>query len=281
MPFLERAGEPTLYYEVDDFTDPWKPAPWLLLQHGYARSSKFWRAMVPYLSRFFRVIRPDSRGHGRSGKNFDLKQGIGIPAYSKDFNDLLDHLGVESVHLCGESSGGTIAFALAAECPERVRTLTVISSPVYMTEEDKQSSLGEYPDRVTALRAAGSRGWLEASNAGRRFPPDADPRMLAWTLDEMGSSDVEVLIALYEWLSNANATPYLTRIKAPVLGLYPQGGIITKDEHLEALREHVNDVRIVRVPSRYHSINIFSPATCAMQLLYFISQHEGIACTEA
>jgi 3-oxoadipate enol-lactonase len=281
MPYLTRAGEPSLYYELDDYTDPWKQAPYLLLQHGYARSSKFWRAMVPYLSRFYRVIRPDSRGLGRSGKDFDLKRGLGIEAYQKDLNDLLDHLGAASVHLCGESSGGTIAFALAAECPARIRTLTVISSPVYMTEEDKKSALGGYPDRVTALRALGARGWLEASNAGRRFPPDADPGMLAWTLDEMGSSDLEVLIALFEWISNIDTTPYLAKIEAPVLGLYPQGGIITKDEHLDALRAHVRDLRIVRIPSRYHSINVFSPASCATQLLHFVSQHDGIACREA
>jgi 3-oxoadipate enol-lactonase len=61
MPYLNRTGEPLLYYELDDYTDPWKQAPYLLLQHGYARSSKFWRARVPYVSRFYCVIRPDTR----------------------------------------------------------------------------------------------------------------------------------------------------------------------------------------------------------------------------
>ena len=30
MPYVERANEPTLYYELDDYTDPWKKAPILL-----------------------------------------------------------------------------------------------------------------------------------------------------------------------------------------------------------------------------------------------------------
>jgi 3-oxoadipate enol-lactonase len=280
MPFFERAGQPRLYYELDDYTDPWADAPCILLQHGYARSSKFWRAMVPYLSRFYRVIRPDMRGLGRSGKDFVAEEGISLPAYRQDFTDLLDHLGIESVHLCGESSGGTLALSFAADCAQRVRTLTLISSPVYMTEEDKKSSLGGYSNRIDALKAMGARGWLEASNAGRRFPPDADPRMLEWTLDEMGSSDLDVLLAMFRLISNADATPYLPRITAPVLGLYPQGGVITKDEHLEVLREKLRDVRIVRVPSRYHSIQVFAPATCALHLLHFVSQHDGITCRE-
>jgi pimeloyl-ACP methyl ester carboxylesterase len=158
-------------YELDDYTDPWKNAPCIMLQHGYARSSKFWRAWVPYLSRFYRVIRPDLRGLGQSSKDLDLENGINLAGYLRDFNDLLDHLGVESVHYCGESSAGTLGMAFAAECPQRVRTLSIISAPVAMTEEDKQSSLAGHPNRIEALRKMGSRGWLEASNAGGDFPP--------------------------------------------------------------------------------------------------------------
>ena len=67
MPFLERAGQPRLHYELDDYTDPWKKAPCIMLQHGYARSANFWRAWIPYLSRFYRVLRLDLRGLGESG----------------------------------------------------------------------------------------------------------------------------------------------------------------------------------------------------------------------
>ncbi|MGZ5118225.1 MAG: alpha/beta fold hydrolase, partial [Burkholderiales bacterium] len=92
MPYLERAGQPRLYYDLDDYTDPWKNAPYILLQHGYARSSKFWRAWIPYLSRFYKVIRPDLRGLGQSAKNFDLERGINLDAYLGDLTGLLDHL---------------------------------------------------------------------------------------------------------------------------------------------------------------------------------------------
>ena len=173
MPFLERPGKPRLHYELDDYTDPWKNAPYIMLQHGYARSARFWRFCVPYLARFYKVLRLDLRGLGLSGTDFDLETGITLDDYLNDFTDLLDHLGIESAHYCGESSAGTLGMAFAAERPRRVRTLSVISSPVFMTEEDKQSALHGYPNRVEALRQMGGRGWLEASNAGRRFPADA------------------------------------------------------------------------------------------------------------
>ena len=280
MPFLERTGEPRLHYELDDYTDPWKKAPCILLQHGYARSTKFWRAWVPYLARFYRVLRLDLRGLGESGRDFDLAKGLNLDAYLNDFTDLLDHLEIDAVHYCGESSAGTLGMAFAAERPQRVRTLCVISSPVAMSEEDKVSALGGHPDRITALRKMGSRGWLEASNAGRRFPANADPALLAWTLDEMGKSDVEVLIAMFRFVSSIDAAPYLPNIAAPVLAIYPAAGVITKDEHTDLLREKVHNLRLVRMPLQAHSLQIVAPATCALEVLYFIAQHDGIACRE-
>jgi 3-oxoadipate enol-lactonase len=280
MPLLERKNAPSLYYELDDFTDPWRDAPYILLQHGYARSSKFWRAWVPYLSRFYKVIRMDLRGLGQSSKDFDLTTGFTAKNLIQDFNDLLDHLKVDSVHYCGESSAGTLGLAFAAECPQRVRTLTVISSPVAMSEEDKVSSLGKYTNRIDALRAGGARGWLEASNAGRRFPADADPALLAWTLDEMSKSDTEVLVELFKFVSNVDTAPMLPKIAAPVLAIYPKAGVITKDEHTDALKKQIRNLKMVRVPLQAHSLQIVAPALCANEVLYFASQHDGIVCRE-
>ena len=59
MPSLKRHGEPAIHYEIDDYTDPWKQAPVLLLQHGFGRSHRVWYSWVPYLSRFYKVVRPD------------------------------------------------------------------------------------------------------------------------------------------------------------------------------------------------------------------------------
>jgi 3-oxoadipate enol-lactonase len=71
LPYLERNGKPTLHYRVDDYTDPWRATPTIVLQHGFGRSSQFWYSWVPYLSRFYKVVRPDLRGLGASPPDFD------------------------------------------------------------------------------------------------------------------------------------------------------------------------------------------------------------------
>ena len=53
-------------YHVDDHTDPWKPAATLLLLHAAMGHSRRFYGWVPGLSRDYRVVRMDLRGHGDS-----------------------------------------------------------------------------------------------------------------------------------------------------------------------------------------------------------------------
>ena len=70
MPFLTRPCQPELHYDIDDFTDPWRHAPYLILQHGFGRSGRFWYSWVPYLARFYKVVRPDARGGLKPSTSF-------------------------------------------------------------------------------------------------------------------------------------------------------------------------------------------------------------------
>ncbi|MGZ8230658.1 MAG: tripartite tricarboxylate transporter substrate-binding protein [Burkholderiales bacterium] len=126
MPRLDRTAGPSLHYALDDYTDTWKDAPYVILQHGHGRSGRFWYRWVSYLSRFYKVVRPDVRGLGESSGEFDVDNDSTLTAYVEDLAAIIDALGAQSVHFCGESMGGQIgskAPARAAEAalpPERV-----------------------------------------------------------------------------------------------------------------------------------------------------------------
>jgi len=280
MPYVERVNKPTLHYELDDFTDPWKKAPVILLQHGFARNSRFWYSWVPYLSRFYRIVRPDLRGLGKSSTKFNFDTELTLESYLTDMNAIIEHVGAESVHFCGESLGGILGMTFAAEYPHRVRTLSLVSAPVYISEKANKNATYGYPTRIEAFRKMGSRGWAEASNAGRRFPEDGDPGMMRWTVDEMGKGDVDLLIAGQNFVLDFSAAPYLPRIKAPVLGLYPNSGPIAGDEQLELLKSSVPNIRIVLINTTFHMIQMLQPAACATEVLHFAARHDGISCHE-
>jgi 3-oxoadipate enol-lactonase len=269
MPYLKRAGQPDLHYLLDDFTDPWRNAPYLILQHGYGRSSRFWYSWVPYLSRFYKVVRPDMRGLGQSSSDFDLDRDFTVEACTGDLNAIIDELDAESVHFCGESMGGILGIRFSALHPQRVRTLALVSTPVFL-----RGGLND------AIKEGGMDAWVTATNSSMRFPPETDPGLLAWYKQEFLRNRREVQMAMAKLADNVNVSADLSRIQAPVLGLYPSAGKITDEEQERMLVAHIRKLRIVHMPTRYHKVQMIFPAACAGHLLHFISQHDGIACHE-
>lgn len=280
MPILHRKNEPDIHYEIDDYTDPWKNAPYILLQHGYGRSSKFWYRWVPYLARFYKVVRPDLRGLGQSSREFDLTNGLNPAAYVGDLEAVLDELGVDSVHYCGESLGGIIGMMFAGDRPKRVRTLSLVSAPVFLNEDFQNRSKFGYASWEEALRKMGSKGYALAKNQGDRFSADTDPGLMTWFAEQQGASDVEVLIAMQKLASRIDATEHLSRIEAPVLAIFPSDGPITTPEQEALLRRHLHDLRMVHLPSRHHNLHLTQPVACVKHVLHFAAQYDGVTCHE-
>ena len=42
MPVVQTAPDLQTWYRIDDFTDPWTRAPWIVLMHGVAENSDAW-----------------------------------------------------------------------------------------------------------------------------------------------------------------------------------------------------------------------------------------------
>ena len=280
MPILQRAGQPALHYALDDFTDPWRNAPHLILQHGYGRSANFWTPWVPYLSRFFKVVRPDLRGLGKSEAPTDLDNSLNVGAYISDLVAIIGTLGSAPVHYCGESLGGILGMVLAAEHPRLVRTLSLVAAPVIINKDTQQAFAFDHPTWQDALRNMGSRAWADAANGATRFPAGTDPGLLAWYADEMGKSNVDVLIRMSRIASAVDATPYLERVKAPTLGLYPANAPVTIQTQEQTIRKGIANLKIVHVPSSHHAIQNIMPAMLARQVLYFAAQNDGTSCAE-
>ncbi len=93
----------------------------VVLIHGFTASAQTnWilPGVFGALAKDYRVIAPDLRGHGQSGKPHD-PESYG-PKMVKDIINLLDHLKIEKAHIVGYSLGGFITVHIAAKYPDRV-----------------------------------------------------------------------------------------------------------------------------------------------------------------
>jgi pimeloyl-ACP methyl ester carboxylesterase len=120
---LVTANDVELYVEVHGDGDP------VLLIHGWPDSADVWRNQVPALTAAgYRVITPDLRGFGRSGRPEDVKSYKAANS-AADMGAVLDAAGAPTAHVVGHDWGSAVAWATAMFLPDRVRTLTAISVP--------------------------------------------------------------------------------------------------------------------------------------------------------
>jgi pimeloyl-ACP methyl ester carboxylesterase len=101
--------------------------PPLLLVHGWPQSWYAWRMLMPTLARDFEVIAVDQRGIGLSEKPAD---GYDTATLANDLVALMATLGHARFALYGTDTGMPIAYALAADHPERVERLAVSEAPL-------------------------------------------------------------------------------------------------------------------------------------------------------
>jgi non-heme chloroperoxidase len=89
---------------VDIFYKDWGSGQPLFFHHGWPLSADDWDAqMMFFLSKGFRVIAHDRRGHGRSSQTFD---GNDMDTYAADVAAVVEHLNLKNAIHIGHSTGG-------------------------------------------------------------------------------------------------------------------------------------------------------------------------------
>lgn len=252
----------TLAYYIDDFTDPWHPAPTVVLLHAAMGSARRYFAWVPHLARHHRVVRLDLRGHGKSQVP-SPEQELRLDRLVRDVVELLDHLGLESAHIVGNSAGGYLGQQLAMTSPERVRSLALFGSTPGLRNS-------QAPSWIPQIQAKGLRGFL-AETIRDRLPVDADPGLVEWFLDEAGRNDPAyiakfvLLMASYDWSDE------VARIRVPTLVVIPGGETVGSIRNYEPFRR-LPDGEIKIYDSLPHNICDAVPDRCAADVRDFLQR---------
>lgn len=154
-------------------------APPLLMAHPLGASLDVWAPQIAALSRLFRVIRYDARGHGASPVP-DVAEAeaasMGIAALGQDALDIMDALGLERAHWCGLSMGGMAGQWLLAHAPHRLNRVVLANTAA------ATGPASAWDERLALLRAEGMAGLIDGVMA-RWFTPgfaEREPATVAW-----------------------------------------------------------------------------------------------------
>jgi pimeloyl-ACP methyl ester carboxylesterase len=177
LPFAEVNGT-RLYYEVaGERGDP------MLMIHGSWGDHNNWSRVVPELSKRFRVVTYDRRGHSKSER---AKTRGSAAEDAMDASALLGRLGLAPAHVVGNSFGATITLKLAARQPSDFLSLEVHEPPLFgLLKGDPAEPLAlEGQKRAAAVaktlergdRGEGARQFVETLAFGpgqwERFTPE-------------------------------------------------------------------------------------------------------------
>jgi 3-oxoadipate enol-lactonase len=255
MPVAHLPGNLQMYYEDDDFTDPWCTAETVILHHGNAKNSRLWYAWVPLLAGEFRVIRVDARGFGRSSV-----PAAGYPwsleGFATDLAYLMDHLGIDKAHVVGETIGGTIALQFAYQFPNRLHTVTACTSPY------KFRGVQTYLDYHKLVQEQGVEAWVRQTADRRLEPGQSNPRHSEWYIQQMSQTAPHVVLETLAYLASVDLTPILPHITAPALVLVGERSTMNTPERTHSLAGLLPHGILAEVPGASGYVQHAAPAQC-------------------
>lgn len=118
----------------------------LILIHGLDGGGWSWRRQIEELSKAYRVIAMDLRGHGQSG--YRGGETISIRAFADDVIALLRTLGIEQGHFCGHCLGGMINLEIFIRAPSLMQSLVLADTTAFFPPPQ---ILGEFLSRFDHL----------------------------------------------------------------------------------------------------------------------------------
>ena len=127
-----------------------RDAPTVVLLHGLAATGRLnWFTALPALSKRFRVIIVDHRGHGRGIRTRHFR----LADCADDAVAVADHLGIESFIAVGYSMGGPIAKLCWSRHHDRVRGLVLCATANHFLRPEAQGAVSAvFPGMVVAAR---------------------------------------------------------------------------------------------------------------------------------
>lgn len=236
MPYADLANA-RIFYLIDGPEN----APWLVLSNSLGANADMWAKQVPELSRHFRVLRYDARGHGGSaipGGEYTLADLGG------DLSSLLTFLDIEQAHVCGLSVGGLTAMWLALNHPQQVdRLILCNTSPRIGSTESWQTRINTVQAQgVESLAYEFIQRWLSADYLAKQ--PESS-QILIEMLRRMPSDGYAATCAA---LRDADLNADIHRITAKTLVI---GGT-----HDQATTPEATLALSTKIPgARHHELN--------------------------
>jgi pimeloyl-ACP methyl ester carboxylesterase len=290
VPFFITEDHVKLYYEDHGNGSP------VVLIHGLTAGRRHFRKQIPVLSRYYRVIAYDLRGHGDSDRP---KDGLTIPRLAKDLNELMKYLDLKDVTPVGWSMGGHVIFEYVRQfqCRNLKKIAIIDMAPKLMKAEDWSYGLrgisGKFGDFThqdnLVLLSLMSENWEQYSAmliprlfnrshaapgvnifTAAEFPWKED---LGWLWEEAKRNTPHVIIFLWISMIMQDYRPQLGEIDVPCLVAWGRESNYYGEDnytYMKAALARSPEVSVVPFDGCGHALHIQEPDRFNRSLIDFI-----------
>jgi len=247
-----------LHYE---FSGP-EHAPVLLLSNSLGPNRAMWDPQMSELSRSFRVLRYDMRGHGQS----QVSPGpYTISQLAADVVHMLDALRIAKVDFCGLSMSGMIGMQLALEAPHRLRRVIVCNTA------PKLGTLAAWDTRIQSVQTGGMKAVADAV-IERWFTPEfraSAPTAVESTRQMLLHTPAEGYAASCAAIRDLDATASISSIRVPTLIIHGSRDPVTASDDGQKMAAAIPGAQLVNLPAA-HLSNIEAASAFTMAVAKFL-----------
>lgn len=242
---------------LNHLVDGPQDAPVVVLIHAIGTSLQMWAPQVPVLSRNYRLVSVDLRGHGGS----PVPSGpYRMSDLAGDVVSLLDRLGLERVSVCGLSLGGMVGLTMAAASPDRIDRLIaacVVAVP---------PSPAAWRDRAQAVLAGGSAAVSDLVVERWGYTNRA-PEIAQLVREMLAATPPEGYAGCCEAIADMDLRPLLPLITAPTLLIAGGDDPAAPASVATGLSATMADARVTVIEGAAHLTNVEAPSATTDAIL--------------
>jgi 3-oxoadipate enol-lactonase len=244
--------------------------PWVTMSHSLACNLTMWDEQLKVLSKRFKVLRYDTRGHGESSApagEYTLDQ------LADDVKGLLDALGIKQTHWIGLSMGGMIGQTFALKYPGVFQRM-VLADTTSRRAPDAARLWGE---RIRIAQEQGMEPLVEPTLARWFTEPYRAKRkdVMKRIGDDIHNTPVAGYVGCSMAISRIDLTGRLREIKCPTLVIVGEQDMGTPPAMARGIHENLPGSELKIIPSAAHLSNVEQAEVFNAALLEFLGRAEG------
>ena len=250
------------------YSDTGGDGPAVLLLHGLLFDRSMFDPQVAALRDRYRIVTPDSRGHGESERRPEEFTQWDV---MEDHLALLDHLGIERAVWGGVSQGGFQSLRAALKHPDRVTALVLIETQAGAEDQTKAQMYEAFADVIV------TEGWnddLLQTVVPIFFSASTSEDVSGPWKERWRSEDVSAAReTLHAVTRREDITDRLGEIEQPALVIHGEDDGAIEMERAEQLAAGLPGlVELVKVPRAGHSSTIEQPEAVTAAIERFLEK---------